>query len=389
VKRSRAATVLTLAVWVVVLAGGLPPSIVLANGIGDLYAGVPSGVLELHVASSKVVEEVEFGPAATSLAFSNDGRTLWLARGQKSLTRIDIETISLGASLALPGPASAAAVPQGSAIVVAVGSSRLAIVDPATGRVRASEALPAEPNLLAADRREPLAVAASRAAAWVAILDPSDGSVHTVSLKGTVAAIAVDRAGATAYAVTAAPNRLWRIQLATAKVTEQVELSASPTAVTSTTHGPVIASGRQLWLAASGGVRRLGTTEADILAIAASDDGRLIYVGHGGGVTTLNTDGVVLRTLALAAGRTPNTLAAIPAPPSLGSGAGPGTSGPSGPSGSAGSPASFGPVPPATSTNPVQALVEQPVRGVAFILVAIAAVLLASARVRRVPRRRP
>lgn len=377
--RSRAATVLALAVWGVVLAGGVPPSIVLANGIGDLYAGVTSGVLELHVASSKVVEEVDFAPAAASLAFSNDGRTLWLARGQKSLGRIDIETISLGASLSLPGPARAAVVPQGGSIVVAVGSLRLAIVDPATGRVRDSHPLPAEPNLLAADRREPLTVAARQADDWIAILDPTDGSVRTVSLKGAVAAVAVDRQGDTAYAITTAPNRLWRIQLREAKVTDQVDLSAAPTAVASTAQGPVVAAGRQLWIVASGGVRRLGTTEADISAIAASDDGRLIYAGRGGGVTAFNTDGVVLRKIALAAGKTPITLAAIPAPPSLGSGAGPGSSGSS---------ASSVPVPPATSTNPIQALVEQPVRGVAVILGAVAAVLLASARTRRVPRRR-
>lgn len=378
--RSRAAAVLALIAWGAVLAGGAAPPVVLANGIGDLYAGVPSGVLELHVASSTVIEEVDFAPAPLSLAFSNDGRTLWLARGQASLARIDIETISLGASLDLPGPARVTAVPEGSSVVVAVGSSRLAIVDPATGRTRNSQALPAEPNLLAADRREPLAVAARRAADWIAILDPTDGSVRTVSLKGAVTAVAVDRAGDIAWAITSGPNRLWQIQLRDAKVTDQVDLPVAPTAVTSTAEGPVVAAGRQLWIAASGGVRRLGTTEADITSLGASDDGRLVYVGRGGGVTTLDTDGVVLRKLALAVGRTPTALAAIPAPPSLGSGAGPGP---------AGSSASSVPAPPNTSTSPIQALVEQPVGGAAVILGAVAAVLLASARIRRVPRRRP
>jgi len=358
VSRLRVAALLALSTWGLSFGGAFLP-VVLANGIGDLYAGAPSGVLELHVASASVVQGVSFVPAPVALAFSNDGRTLWAARGMRTLTRVDIETISLGTSIDLPGPAVGVAVPRGTSVLVAIKQAKtLEIVDPTTATTKHSPPLPAAPDLVAADHREPLAVAARRGGDWIAVLDLAGNTTSIVKLEGLVRDVSVDGRRHVAFIVTAAPNRLWQVQLRTSKVTERIDLPVTPSMVAPLANGAVVSAGRQLWTVTSGPARQLAVVSYEITALSSSDDGALIYAGGLGGISALNTGGVLLREIILPAGVAPSALAPIPAQASLGPGAGPARGSRRGTTGTTGVPVT--PVLKETATDPIRALLSQP-----------------------------
>ena len=61
------------------LAGLVGPA--LANGVGDLYIASPAGVLEVRVSTSTVVSTISLLPAPQSLAFTPDGKTLYVGSG--------------------------------------------------------------------------------------------------------------------------------------------------------------------------------------------------------------------------------------------------------------------------------------------------------------------
>ncbi len=386
VNRTRVAiTVVLVAGLLGQLGGGLLPAIVLANGIGDLYAGIPGGLLELHAASASVVSELDFMPGPSSLAFSNNGRTLWAARGQRAITRIDIDSISMGAPIELSGPAVALTVPEGPSVLVAIqGANTLAIVDPASGLARASQPLPAAPDLLASDRRDSLVVAARRGDRWVSIVDPASGTNRTLNVEGSVVGLAVDRAGNIAYVLTSAPPSLWRIRLRDPKVLAHVDLGVlpvPPSSLVATRTGPVVSAGRELWLVGATDAHRLAQTGATVAAMAVSDDGSFVYVGGATGAAAFDLSGAQLRTVALPGRATPLALAAVPGPSSLGPGAGSGLG--AGGGGSAGKAS-----PPATSTNPMQALAAQPVAGALLVAGSIGLALLLLAGIRQLALRR-
>lgn len=370
-KTSRAINALAVVLGSIAIVGGAVPSTVLANGIGDLYAGVPGGLIELHMASSSIVNQLDFEPPAESLAFSNDGRTLWAARAQASLTRIDIETISIGVPIKLTGPALAVVVPEGNSALVAVkGESKVSIVEPTRDGVRESRALPAEPDLLAANRHEPLAVAARRGGRWIAIVDPATGAVQTLKVDGAIVGVAVDQRGGVGYAVTTGPARLWRIRLRDPKITDRVDLAVASTAVVATAKGPVVAAGREIWIVGSSVARLLAKTDADISTITASDDGELVYLGGADSVSAIDLKGKLLSTFSLPDRQNPTALAAIPAPSSLGAGAGGGSVPP--------------PNAPVTSTMPIPIPpAVKPLAGAVLVFGLILAIFMVGARVRR------
>ena len=346
--RSRQTAAALLVSWLVTasFAGTTPAQ---ANGIGDLYAAATGGVLELHVASGRIVQQVKVPSTPSGIAFSNDARSLYLAAGATRLDQIDIETISLADSISLPIDVVAVAVPKGvTAVAAGPGRPRLLLASLTDGTVTETDRLSAAPNLVSADRRDRRAMAARSGESWVAIVDSANGAVTELELTGKVVGLAVDRAGGAGFVVTRAPNRLTRVRLDKPAIDWEVALPELPTAVVSTAFGPIVAAADGLW-------RSNGKTATSWLAegsprgiLAASDDGAILYLGQAMAILAFDATGELRQTIALPDDRL-RGLAAFPAPSSL-SGAAPSGS----TSGSATTPAVASAMPgielPATST---------------------------------------
>ena len=100
------------------LAGLAGPA--LANGVGDLYVASPAGVLEVRVSTSTIVSTTSVLPSPQSLAFTPDGKTLYVGSGGAHITPIDIETLTVGDAISTPGPVTALAFPAGEILVGAM-----------------------------------------------------------------------------------------------------------------------------------------------------------------------------------------------------------------------------------------------------------------------------
>jgi hypothetical protein len=166
---------------------------VLANGVGDLYVASSAGVLEVHVKTSTVVSTIPMVPAPQSLAFSPDGRTLYVGSGGSHVTPIDIETLDVGAHRDA-GPVSALAFPAGQILVGSMPTAPDAGLRtvPRRGRDRERQ-LPGPGNLLAGDRRDPRVAVAEAGKSWLDVVDPATSTAKKTTVAGEIRALAIDR----------------------------------------------------------------------------------------------------------------------------------------------------------------------------------------------------
>lgn len=340
-----------------------------ANGIGDVYVVTTADVVELHVASQRVVNTVAVPPPASSLAFSADGRTLFVASGARAVTSIDIASISVSGTLDMPAAATLVAQPQGSRVAVAFPDLRK--LGFAGSDVTLSAELPGSPEILAADRRDPRAIAAANGKPWVAVVDATTGKVVTLDVGGGVVALAVDRVGSLAYAATRDPDELVAFSLETGKETWRRALPESPVAVAATAGGPVVASAKRLWKVDATASRTWRDLAAAATSATASDDGQVIVVGEGTRLEGIRIDGTRNRTIPLGSLGAARAVAAIPRPSSL---LGSGVAAPSGTAAAAGS------LPP---TNTLGTVVEWAGSGPVppgLVVLVLAGILIAVAR---------
>lgn len=320
-RRSIALVVASLAA-VLLVGPGLAPDEARANGVGDLYAATTAGVAEVLVATGEVLATVHLEGASRALAFAPDGRTLYTAAGDRALQPIDIETLETRAPISLPGRVESVAHPKGLAVVTAIaGDRRLVFVDPSTGTTIRSIELPGPADLLAADRRQPMVLAAESGKAWLALVD-GDGRRTTATLTGRVTAVAIGSGGDLVVA-TRAPAAVERRTAADLAAEWSVALPAAPDAVAVVAKGIVAAAGRSLWWVDRAGVREWRTLAAPVSALAASDDGTVLYAATAAGLEAIVVDGgrAVRISLDLASG--PGVLAPVPRPASLAGAGGP------------------------------------------------------------------
>lgn len=297
------------------------PPAALANGIGDLYVAVDDGVLELSVATAQLVTKVDLTPTPRSIAFSNDGRSLYAANGTRRLDVIDIETISFSGKIELRAAATLVVVPKGeTALAAGPQSRRLALVNLEDRSLRETEPLPGTADILAADRRDRRVLAAQSGASWVAIVDADDASVVTAKVPGRIVAAAADRSGGGGYLVTSSPNRLVRIDYASAKVQWDAALPGRPIAVASMVTGPIVAvagavaGAGALWTVIHRTAAPWATLPASVVALVPNDDGGIMYAALPDRILALDLGGEVRRTLPIAAADGLHGLAAVPAP---------------------------------------------------------------------------
>lgn len=289
-----------------------------ANGIGDVYVGAPAHVLEIQVSTKRVVNRVPVSPPATSLAFSNTGRSLYVANGSRQLVTIDIASISVSGSVDLPAPAAAVAAPLGSTLVAALPDlDRVALVDPATASVTLGAVLPGPVDLLAADRRDQRTLAAAKGQSWVAIVDPTSGHATVGHVTGDIVGLTVDRSGGIGYVVTRAPARIVALDLATGRQHWARSLSDDPVGVASTRSGVVVASAHRIWRVSSTSTHAWQTTTGTFLALTASDDGQVVLALEASTLDAWTSDGTRSARVPLSPDAPAVTLAAIPRPSSL------------------------------------------------------------------------
>jgi DNA-binding beta-propeller fold protein YncE len=326
---------------------------VLANGIGDLYVAASAGVDEVHVDSSKVVNTVDLSPAPTALAFTPDGRKLYSADDGRFVTRIDIETISVETRIAVPANVGALGHGKGDVLAIAYPSrATVGILDPSGDALTETAALPGAVDLLAANRHEPLVVAAEHGATWLAIIDPATRAVRKTTLDAKVVALAVDPAGGFVYVATMGTDQVVKVRLSDASIAWRAPLDGAPVALTAGSDSAYASVGAKVVEAADGTASAWATAAGDIGTLATSDDGGVVYATVGDTIQAFGARGKLARTVKLAADAAPTALAPVPRPSSIAGGGSGGAAGAGGASGSAGSPeaATANPHAPATDT---------------------------------------
>ena len=333
-----------------------------ANGIGDLYVGAGPKVVEVHLAGQAIVNTVAIPSAATSLAFSPDGRRLYAAIGTPSVAVIDIGTISAAPPLTAAGPVVAVAHPSGDRLAVAIPDlARVALVNPGDGRA-ADIGMTGPVDLLAADRRVPIVLAAATTGGWVSIIDSALGTSRTVPIEGRVVGMAVDRDTGGAYVATRSPDAVLRLELGTAKVAWRITLDGRPTSVAATADGAVVAIGARLVAATAKGSTAFTTLPGAAVAVAGSDDGKILVAAMADRVQGYASSGGPVRSqVMLAKGNPATAIAPVPKPIVLDETAGSATAASPATGGTSGAAASGGTVkggaaahpthPPATATD--------------------------------------
>ncbi len=297
--------------WPLVLAAGVAR----ANGIGDLYVGAGSRIVEVHLAGAAVVNTVDLPHGATSVAFSPDGRSLYAATGRSEVSVVDIGTISLAGAVTAAGPVVAVAHPAGDRLAVAIPDLQRVALLPSDGGTATDVALAGSPDLLAADRRAAIVLAASSSGGWVAVIDASLGTSRTVPIDGRVVGLVVDRDSGGAYIATRSPDAVVRLDLGTRKVAWTVKLSATPTGIASVVDGAVVASGKRLFKASASGATAFETLPDTAVAVAGSDDGKVVVVALGDRVLAYAASGGSVRSeVAMAAGEHATAIAPVPKP---------------------------------------------------------------------------
>ncbi len=291
---------------------------VLANGVGDLYIASPAGVLEVRVSTSTIVSTTSVLPSPQSLAFTPDGKTLYVGSGGAHITPIDIVTLTVGDAISTPGPVTALAFPAGEILVGAMPLRRtLAFITVHDNSVVESAELPGPGNLLAGDRRDPRVAVADAGDTWLDVVDPATSTATKTTVAGAIQALAIDRQNGGVLVATANPNALIRVDLTTLTATWTVPLPAPPTAVAALASTAIVAIGSDLWSVSPTRATKWATARGAVVSMAASDEGAFLHVAESGTVEVFDAMGTLQRTLELGVGRDPLALAAVPAGSSL------------------------------------------------------------------------
>jgi hypothetical protein len=328
---------------------------VLANGVGDLYVASPAGVLEVHVKTSTVVSTIPMAPAPQALAFSPDGHTLYASGAGSSVTPIDIATLDIQASIAMPGAVTALAFPAGEVLVGAMPMRRtLAFAVVRGGAVTESAQLPGPGNLLAGDRRDARVAVAEAGKSWLEIVDPATSTLKKTTVAGGIVALAIDRDRGGVLVATQNPDALVRIDLTSLVATWTVKLPGTPVAVAPLASTVIVGGGTTLWKVDGKTAATFAATRQAALVLTASDEGSILHVGEAAGVEVFDAKGSLQRTLELKDDRAPVAMVAVPSGSSLflgqGGSAATATTGAVA-AAAAASPAALGtPEPPTTST---------------------------------------
>lgn len=298
------------------LAGLAGPA--LANGVGDLYVASPAGVLEVRVSTSTIVSTTSVLPSPQSLAFTPDGKTLYVGSGGAHITPIDIETLTVGDAISTPGPVTALAFPAGEILVGAMPLRRtLAFITVHDNSVVESAELPGPGNLLAGDRRDPRVAVADAGETWLDVVDPATSTARKTTVAGGIQALAIDRQNGGVLVATANPNALIRVDLTTLTTTWTVALPAAPTAVAALATSAIVACGSDLWTVGPTKATKWATARGAVVSMAASDEGDFLHIAESGTVEVFDATGKLQRTLELGTERDPVALAAVPAGSSL------------------------------------------------------------------------
>jgi hypothetical protein len=354
----------TLLALLALVATALPgATVVLANGIGDLYVGLPAGVTELYLKEEQLLFTVELDAEPLNLAFTNDGTSLYAGDGRRSLVRIDIGDMTVADQYTLTDDVPSFAHPKGGMLYLAVPADEaFAIIADGEAEIAAGPALHGPADLVAADRRDFHVVAAESGKGWVDVLDTVSNTVTKVDVDGGVVALTVAADDGVAFVASASPDTLTQVDLDTGKVAWKVRLEAAPSAVTwAGTESPrmaIAAVGDTLVWAKDGETATWATLEAAPGAISTADEGAYVYAATPTGLTTVTVADPTAKPAAeIALDSQPAALAPIPKTSSLsksgGSGSGSQGSGTTGQAGSGG-PDSNGESPtkaPATDTE--------------------------------------
>ena len=297
--------------WPLLLVAGIAR----ANGIGDLYVGASSTVVEVHVAGQAIVNTVKTPSNVTSVAFSPDGHTLFAATGGRDIQVIDIETITLTGTLSAAGKVVAVAHPSGDRLAMAMPDlQRVSLVNPTDGTTTDIN-LQGPPDLVAADRREGIVLAAATTGGWVSLIDSALGTSHTIAVDGRVTGLALDRDTGGAYITTRSPNAVLRLDLATRKIAWKQSLGSAPTGVAATVAGAVVALDSKLVTATEQGVTPFETVPGSVVAVAGSDDGKVVVAATSNRVLAYaSTGGDPKSQVGMAAGATIAAIAPVPKP---------------------------------------------------------------------------
>jgi hypothetical protein len=292
-----------------------------ANGVGDLYVASSAGVLEVHVKTSTVVSTIPIMPAPEALAFAPDGRTLFVGTGGDHVSPIDIETLEVGTAIALPGPVSALAYPQGSVLVGSMPTRRTLVFVQFPGAAASESAeMPGPGNLLAGDRHDPRVAVAEAGKSWLDIVDPATSTLKTATVAGEIRALSIDRGSGAVLVATTNPNTVVRIDLTSLAVKWTANLSGVPTAVAPMATSVIVGIGTGLWRISGQSSVHWATARQPVLALAASDEGSVLHVEEKNAIEVFGGTGTLQRTLELSADRTPVAMAAVPAGSSLSTG---------------------------------------------------------------------
>jgi len=317
--------------------------VVRAETTGDLYVASAAGILEVVTASASVLDTVPVSPSPGSIAIRPDGRELFALSGDRQIVGIDLESMTVTSHIALPAPGAAIAYPRGEELVAAMPSlRRLAIRDAGTDSVRRSEPLPGAVDLLAADRRDGRVVVAASGGHWVAVFDSAGDSMRSVTVRGSVTAVALDATAGIAVVAMTKPNRVVGLDLHDFATTWSMSLSAAPTAVAVVGTTTLLATGRLVWAIdhAAPGAAAVGISTAELhgrrwaslakpaTALTVSDDGSLVYALEADRVEgfTVNrsaadqsTAATAARSIKLAGSQAPKAIVTVPgAEPLLG-----------------------------------------------------------------------
>lgn len=345
-----------------------------ANGVGDLYVASSAGVLELHVKTSTVVSTIPMVPAPQALAFAPDGRTLFVGSGGNSVSPIDIGTLEVGAAIAVPGPVSALAYPQGTILVGSMPTRRtLTFVHFPGASASESAELPGPGNLLAADRHDARIAVAEAGKSWLDIVDPATSTFKPATVAGEIRALAIDRGSGAVLVATTNPNTVTRVDLTSLAVTWTASLTGVPSAVAPLSNSIIVSIGTGLWRISGKSAVHWATARQTVLALSGSDEGSVMHVEEKNGIEVFSAAGTLQRTLELAADSSPVAMAAVPAGSSLATGTDPGTEASATATGHIAAAISSG-KPPSTSTvmDSVSSLVsERPVQGALGVALAI------------------
>jgi DNA-binding beta-propeller fold protein YncE len=340
----------------------LTPGAALANGVGDLYVASPSGVLEVHVASSSVISTIPLSPSPQSVVFSPDGRTLYASNAGTTVTPIDILTLNVQTSIGLPGPVSSLAFPAGQVLVAAMPQRRsLGFVTVHGGVVTESAQLPGPGNILAGDRREARVAVAEAGSNWLEVVDPGTETMRKATVPGEIVAMAIDRDAGSVLVATRNPNALLLVNLTSLATTWTVSLPVTPVAVAAMASTAVVGSGTTLWKVDGQTATAFAATTRTVEALAASDEGSVIHVAEPSGIEVFDSAGSLKRTLDLSGEQAPVAMAGVPRGSSLYLGQGAGAS----PSASPGEAAVVTPAPLVTPKPPTTSTVVDTARQIA------------------------